>query len=390
MKKILSLAGLSILLLSIFTGCKEPVFYNIMNDVPPEQATVSGNINSIVRYTSGTDEYLVTNDSKGLIYKKTSDDGHGKWNVYQNLPFELVKYDYFGSGWVGEKIIKVVADSSNIYLVTVSFVNDNDVGTNAPYKFNIWARNATLTETSGSWTKVANTDDKLSFYKDKDGIYHTVFNVFCTNDLSKSNRKAYFRSGEENKVFELNGSSFTTKSVTPVDSTGLIDSAVYFNGTYRFFNSIASVSTSKAMYWSEGSVLRWSKNGTTKEETVCDANTEISCLAATNDSILIGRGNFSSSSSYSSGGITKTSLDPDDGTPGTSLTEFSTNATSQLSSAYLIHTVLCADPSKNELDASLYASISFKGSGASTSVSYENIGLWSYYPYPIRGNWNRE
>lgn len=389
MKKILSLAGLSILLLSIFTGCKEPVFYNIMTDVPPEQATVSGNINSIVRYTSGGDEYLVTNDSKGLIYKKTSDDGHGKWNVYQNLPFELVKYDYFGSGWVGEKIIKVVADSSNIYLVTVSFVNDNDVGTNAPYKFNIWAGNVTLTETSGSWTKVANTDDKLSFYKDKDGIYHTVFNVFCTNDLSKSNRKAYFRSGEENKVFELNGSSFTTKSVTPVDSTGLIDSAVYFNGTYRFFNSIASVSTSKAMYWSEGSVLCWSKNGTTKEATVCDANTEISCLAATNDSILIGRGNFSSSSSYSSGGITKTSL-ASDGTPGTSLTEFSTNATSQLSSAYLIHTVLCADPSKDELDASLYASISFKGSGASTSVSYENIGLWSYYPYPIRGNWNRE
>lgn len=390
MKKILSLAGLSILLLSIFTGCKEPVFYNIMTDVPPEQATVSGNINSIVRYYSGTDEYLVTNDSKGLIYKKTSDNGHGKWNVYQNLPFELVKYDYFGSGWVGEKIIKVVADSSYIYLVTVSFVNDNDVGTNAPYKFNIWARNATLTETSGSWAKVANTDDKLTFYKDKDGIYHTVFNVFCTNDLSNSYRKAYFRSGEENKVFELNGSSFTTKSVTPVDSTGLIDSAVYFNGTYRFFNSIASVSTSKAMYWSEGSVLCWSKNGTTKEETVCDANTEISCLAATNDSILIGRGNFSSSSSYSSGGITKTSLDPEHGTPGTSLTEFSTNATSQLSSAYLIHTVLCADPSKNELDASLYASISFKGSGASTSVSYENIGLWSYYPYPIRGNWNRE
>ena len=51
-------------------------------------------------------------------------------------------------------------------------------------------------------------------------------------------------------------------------------------------------------------------------------------------------------------------------------------------------TLLCADPDINEADASLYASVSFRGSGASTSANPKNIGLWSYYPG--RGNWNRE
>ena len=45
-------------------------------------------------------------------------------------------------------------------------------------------------------------------------------------------------------------------------------------------------------------------------------------------------------------------------------------------------------PSKTEEEASLYATITFRGTGTSSSASFNNVGLWSYYS--SRGNWNRE
>jgi hypothetical protein len=50
--------------------------------------------------------------------------------------------------------------------------------------------------------------------------------------------------------------------------------------------------------------------------------------------------------------------------------------------------LLCADPSKTEAQSSLYATITYRGAGTSSSATPANIGLWSYYP--LRGNWNRE
>lgn len=388
MKKLLKLAGLSILFVTLFSACKEPVFYNIMQDVPPEEATVSGAINSIVRYNSNSVEYLVTSSSDGIIYKKADEEGHGKWKKI-SIPFELAHYNYYGTEWLGEKIIKVAADSQYLYIVTCRFVNDDNTGNNAPYEFIIHSVSADLENNSGTWN-VVDTKNQLTYYKDDEGLYHTQFNVFCTNDLENVNRKAYFRGNEANTVYEISGTSSTKKAVTPLDNnSGLIDSAVYFNG-YKFFDSMASIATNKSVLWSEGATLRCSTDGTNKvEDYALDAGTEISCLAVTNNAVLIGRGNYKASGTTSStGGLVKTTFDPTTGKPGTKLTEFTTNAVSQLSSAYLINCILCADPSRDELDASVYAAMIFRGSGSSTSVSYDSIGLWSYYP--TRGNWNRE
>ena len=162
------------------------------------------------------------------------------------------------------------------------------------------------------------------------------------------------------------------------------------NSSAIFFESTASVKNGEYIYWGEGSKLYYSNDTSNpkaeeNKKLALDAGTDISCLAVTSDSILIGRGDFSNSL-ISKGGIAKTSLT--NGVPGNSLESFSTNATSQLASVYQIYTLLVADPTKTELNASIYASMGFKGSGSSTSVSYDNIGLWSYYK--SRGNWNRE
>lgn len=353
MKKILKTLALSLLFIPFIAGCKAPVFYEIMRDVAPEEATVNGVITSITRYTSGSDKKLVTFSSDGLIWKDAEGTAHDQWSCFPN------------SNQLSGKIIKTAADSSHLYVVTITFHEDVEDGLNLPDAATLWCYN------NGSWDKVENTP-KLN---------PGNFNIFCTNDVENNNRSAYLRIGD--KVYELNGTNFPASEKTKGNYNSAVSSDI-------FFESTASVKNGNYIYWGEGSKLYYSKNTSNpkaeeNKKLALDAGTDISCLAVTSDSILIGRGDFSNSL-ISKGGIAKTSLK--DGVPGNSLESFSTNATSQLASVYQIYTLLVANPNETELEASIYASMGFKGSGSSTSVSYDNIGLWSYYP--ARGNWNRE
>lgn len=356
MKKILKTLALSLLFIPFIAGCKAPVFYEIMRDVAPEEATVNGVITSITRYTSGTEEKLVTFSSDGLIWKDANGTAHGQWSCFPD------------SNQLSGKIIKTAADDSNLYVVTITFHEDVENGLNLPDPATLWCYN------NGSWSEVSTPE-----------LLPGNFNIFCTNDVDNSKRSAYLRIGD--KVYQLNGNDFPeTENVT---TTGNYNSAVSGgNSSAIFFESTASVKNENYIYWGEGSKLYYSNNTSKPKENkelALDAGTDISCLAVTSDSILIGRGDFSNSL-ISKGGIAKTSLT--NGVPGNSLESFSTNATSQLASVYQIYTLLVANPEQTELEASIYASMGFKGSGSSTSVSYDNIGLWSYYP--ARGNWNRE
>lgn len=355
MKKILKTLALSLLFIPFIAGCKAPVFYEIMRDVAPEEATVNGVITSITRYNSDT-EKLVTFSSDGLIWKDANGTAHGQWSCFPN------------SNQLSGKIIKTAADESNLYVVTITFHEDVEKGLNLPDAATLWYYN-------GSWDEVSTPE-----------LLPGNFNIFCTNDVDINNRSAYLRIGD--KVYELNGKTINETPQTEGNYNSVVSGG---NSSAIFFESTASVKNGKCIYWGEGSKLYYSSDTSNpkaeeKKTLALDAGTDISCLAVTSDSILIGRGDFSNSL-ISKGGIAKTSLDSD-GKPGNSLESFSTNATSQLASVYQIYTLLVADPTKTELEASIYASMGFKGSGSSTSVSYDNIGLWSYYP--ARGNWNRE
>lgn len=366
MKKILKTLALSLLFIPFIAGCKAPVFYEIMRDVAPEEATVNGVITSITRYTSGTEEKLVTFSSDGLIWKDANGTAHGQWSCFPD------------SNQLSGKIIKTAADSSNLYVVTITFHEDVEKGLNLPDAATLWCY------INGSWTTVSTQE-----------LLPGNFNIFCTNDVENSNRSAYLRIGD--KVYKLSdilSDKLSGNDFPETVTTGNYNSAVSVgNSSDIFFESTASVKNGNYIYWGEGSKLYYSyySNDTSNpkaeenKKLALDAGTDISCLAATKDALLIGRGDFSNSL-ISKGGIAKTSLK--DGVPGNSLESFSTNATSQLASVYQIYTLLVANPDQPELNASIYASMGFKGSGSSTSVSYDNIGLWSYYP--ARGNWNRE
>ena len=270
-----------------------------------------------------------------------------------------------------------------------------------------------------------------------------MINIFCTNSINKEHRSAYLRTGyialsnteepaksnerdSKTKLYKLAG---TTKlsSANLIEAKSFdterkadIDNVVYFDGDYLFFDTSA-VATNEAkdieptvIYYAGTKlksdtnlpeihseynhthestdalyyVVKNSSGELTKTQFIEKLGVPATCFAVTKDALLIGRGDSLSSSSYSSGGIVKTDLN--DGIPANTLSSFTTNASIQLSNPYLIHTLLAVDPLKTELDNIIYSSIGFKSSGSAIAVSYNNIGLWAYYPDEGRGNWNKE
>lgn len=404
-------AALSVFISLSFTGCYDAVFYEIHKDVAPETATVSGIINSITRYTVDGTEFLVLAADGGIRYKLKDNSTHDSWKTYEELPFKFHSYDYYNSVHNGQQILKVVADSTNLYLVTVSYADESDMGTVVADRIYVWTKKMSLDadgeswSTTGDWTCIIDDENHTYFPFYYYGDYkYSAFAVFQSNSPLKENRCVFIRTGNANasnssyrdvSYWNLSNGNITTVDITPSDSTDLnnISSVVIFNDKPVFFNSIAATTnetyTTKAtrMYYGDGEELYYNDaEGSTKFVKALDAGNDISSLAVCADALLIGRANYSSTSTTAYGGIVKTSLT--NGTPDTVLTKFETNAEFQLSSSYFIHNLLNATPENTEKESSLYASMTFYGTGTSSNVSYQNIGLWSYYP--ARGNWNRE
>ena len=119
---------------------------------------------------------------------------------------------------------------------------------------------------------------------------------------------------------------------------------------------------------------------------IVEAGSAIASLAITADSVIIGEGSYNASYT-SNGGIQRVEMDSSS-KPKKELAKFKNNAEYQFTSAYIVMSLLCADPAKTEAQASMYATITYRGAGTSSSATPANIGLWSYYS--SRGNWNRE
>ena len=409
MKKTTKLFSIFGLCSIIFTSCFNPVFYEIRQDVAPEKSTTDGIVTCITRYSVGDQEYLVTNANGTITYKSADyvykPNKHGWKGISKDfLPFESHRFNYQKFEHEGQQLIKIVADSEYLYLVSTEFKKDTDEGTSNPSKTHIYSAKITSWDENPEWTditeSIARKDEKdlLPYYLGTDDYYRSAFNVFCTNSISKENRKAYIRSGAvktdfSTEYFELNGTSATSITPTAFDNTEKdINNVTYFNGNYEFFAALAVTTDetndaqAKNIYYSDGKKLIYF-DGTSKQEFLDgENNIPISCLAVTKDALLIGRADYSSSNTAASGGLKKVELN--NGVPGKEFTSFSTNAASQLSPSYFVLTLLTVDPSQTELDSTIYASLAFLGSGTSASVNYDNLGLWSYYKE--RGNWNRE
>ena len=306
-------------------------------------------------------------------------------------------------------------------------------------------------EIDGNYTDYSADDqrDKIFPYTYSDvnkiRIYFSHFNFFSTNSINPDLRRVFVRGNNKKGTsggdcyYELKGlnapSQINLKQVEGFkddiiacedDSTTNvtnIDSVAYLGDTLYFFDSIA-VATNEhyktekdefgnttivyikpsILYFAHSESKRkdseedyhpststlaylYLKDGkATLGETTTSCGERISSLAVTKDSILIGRGDYSVATS-NAGGIVRAKLS-EDGIPATQLSSFDTNASVQLSYSYQILTLLVTEPDKIETENTIYSSITFKGTGSTAGTSFDNIGLWAYYPG--RGNWNCE
>jgi hypothetical protein len=414
MKKI----ALITLIFSIFllSSCQDAIFEAIMEDVIPESATVSGRITSITRYTAAGEEYLFLAADGGLRYKPRLNSEHGAWKVF-DLPFELIHYNAEANAYDGEQILTVLADAEYLYLVNTSYTYDTRYGQNYPYNFKIWAvkdftkNGDELTADNAAWTSYTPSETEQNelfpIAKNSDDYYYSNFNVFQTNAPQQAHRAAYLMSYDStNKpsYYKFNAGS-KPESVT-LNQADIIDpnreaalaanssyesvarSAVWFNGIKFIASRVATTNETydddpTYYYYSNGNSKLWYNASNDENDAVSiDANSSyiISALATTEDSILIGYGSVSDTSA---GGIGRMLLV--NGVPK-GLASFETNAAFQIKSSYKVVSLLNATPDLPELDSNLYASINF----ASASNSFDNIGLWSYYPERGLSGWNRE
>lgn len=420
MKKNIKTITLGLLLAVLtfsFVSCGyEPVFYGIMHDVAPEEATVSGNISAIARCTIGSDEYLVLSSGGSLMYKKLLVSQHGEWtddNIV--LPFTLHHYNYFStstesSGHIGQQILRVIADEANLYLLTASFKQDDEYGVVLPETIFMWAcpLSSLFSGNTSAWKNIAASKPELfpTRLENSESQFLMDFALFYTNSPIKTHRKAYLSvtnsSSEAVSYYCLNGTADPVKDDTIgtganfiklSEENAKVSSAFYIEDTLYFSDSpvavtnetlstnatqacLSGVDEKKELY-----ILNKDDSKATKLLTL---GSPVSCLAYTADSIIIGEGSYSSNYS-SNGGIDRILLDSN-GNPQKTVSDFDNNAKYQFTSAYIVLTLICADPSKKEAEASLYASISYRGSNS--NASFSDVGLWSYYP--ARGNWNRE
>ena len=389
----------------ILTSCFNPVYYEIRKDVKPEESTIFGNILQITRTTVDNKEFLVLYANEGIRYKQKDISEHGTWKTFNNIPCESLVFDNVTQTFNGEQVLNLFSDKDTLYAITAKYKYNTELGTSNADYLKLYATQLHLDESDGftwaennEWKTIIDDTEKKYFPltgADSSSDYQSSsFAVFQTNSPMAAHRKVFIRSGAST-YYELKGTqSPVPVTVTLTDKTNdSANSAVYFNGEILFFNSLASTTNetydteATRFYFGINSELYANKNANSKEIVkFCDAENRISSLATCADSILIGRGRFGNDST-TNGGITKTTLD-ENGNPGTKLVSFDTNASFQLSTAYLINCIVNASPEKKEIESSLYSSVSIKGTGTSTGASFRNLGLWSYYP--SRGNWNRE
>ena len=398
MKKINKITTILFLpLLMIFSSCFDPIFYEVRRDVAPESATVSGNIGQITRFTMNGDEYLFLSADGGLRYKKADNKTHGSWAT-MSVPFSLSSFDFDNTGFNGKQLIGVFANSDTLYLVAAPYKTTGSEGTTNPTTLDIWA--SQTPDVLSSWVHLNAEECSPYLYNSTKEVYYSDFAFFQTNAPQKEHRHAYICTKDATSgsyiYFKLVGTKDPSENPVTISKVedGNIDSRVYsaawFNDEVKYFNS-KTVTTDETknseanyIFYADGYTLKYKTkdNYSSDWEKSCTAGTVISALAVTNDSILIGMGDLTSTSS-DSGGITRVLRD-EDGKPLDTTSDFTTNADFQITSIYKVLTLLNATPDKTEEESALYASITF----SSYSGLHDNIGLWSYYP--ARGNWNRE
>lgn len=351
----LSVAVIAITALFQFSGCQDEIFNEIRDEIKLEDSTVSGHINSIIRFNpnGGDTEYIAIQN--GGVY-------------YRNAAVET-ETDWTKDSRTAGQVTKIAADENYIYALYTGWKEDLDEGE--------WVRNSTSIvckqNIEDSWTKIYTVDS------------NTNVSLFCTNAKQNEHRKAYVRIGSTG-VYELTGTTWLASSMETGDTNASTvptkdsNSCAMLGRDVYFFNGLAAASNETAtaeasmIYYASGSTVYYSSDGSTWNSQ--SAGDVVYSISYTSDYLCLG-----TDAGYQQ-------MPHSRGTPTGSANDNFSNASSTLSSYYEVWAVLAVNPEKTQAGNTIFASLDYSGSSSSTSAVFDNIGLWGYYS--DRAKWNRE
>lgn len=393
MKKFLkkSLSAFSLSALFFFTACNDVIFDTIREEVKLADAQIQGSIHSLVRVKDASDkkEYLFLT-SNPVVWRKDVNEATtmGGTDATDNTTSENGHWQEFSRP--GDNFVWLASNKSGeIYSLSTILEEVTDEGEIVPTGRNLKYYDTSVPENSWQIVTIENGEESNS------GSNLNLANyIFCTNTPQNKNRYAFARL--DGKIYRLEGGKATlieenANYVFPKDSnsqpvySGIRGVATFDGNTFYFTNSPAT--TSNETYENPATMLYYASETTVYYRAAGDAqwfskssgSDAVYSIAVTADKILLG----------TTDGLDNVTLDEDKIPTGNSVSP-SANASSTLTSSYEITKLLVIDPSKTDTETDIYAASNFTGSPSSTTATRKNSSLWSYYPEPGRGKWNRE
>lgn len=377
-----------------FSSCHDDIYGAINNEIKLNSSGLQGDMHSIVHYKN----YILT--CNGEIFYKTnkpsSETGHhnGQWNSTTSPTSEK------GDNDIPATTYFLASDSEYLYALTYIWV-ENDDGENEPKPATIYATNSDPA-TGLVWTKVENiSGGNYSFENAKVIFDNKYFSVADDNSVPIDKREAYARiratSGTAYKLYKLNGSNAPTEisGETFVDEasneTNAI-SACYFNGKNYFSKYYGMSSNANCLYYTKtytrsnnvstnSSLYYITASDATEQSVDLDAGGLLS-IAAAKDYILLG----------TSSGLSRVKINETTGIPYGDTSGMSSNGNSVISE--YVFMVFVLNPNKNEGSSDPasgtdeYAASTIYGSIRSSSDSWDDAGLYAWYP--AKNEWNRD
>ena len=331
--KIFTAALFTAIVWTVFTGCMDPIFKNIKQEVKLENPTKLGEVYSFARI--GEDQIYFAN---GRIYHKEKDhEGHGGW-------IEFSKPE--------GHVLTIASDSDDwLYAVCVYYGKNDSDGEMKVTGIKLFACDTTASPTV--WQEL--TDVTLSAGK--------TCALMGTNSVTKTRREAFINTGA--KGYKLSGGTAEEYA----EAAGK-KSCASLNGTPKFHTGDAACSNNDdtVVYYSNGSTV--SMEGEKTGDLTTNIRSTIHGIAVLNDSVFV----------TSAAGAALVDINTG------KEKEFS-NLQATLSTLYEGRACIVCDPDKDHEQSIIYAGITVKGTG-SNSALFTHEGLWSYYP--SRGKWNIE
>ncbi|WP_308692567.1 hypothetical protein [uncultured Treponema sp.] len=376
-----------------FSSCHDDIYGAINNEIELNSSGLQGDMNSIVHYKN----YILT--CNGDIFYKTNEPSttkgkyNGQWEKTTSPTSEK------GDNGIPATTYFLASDSEYLYALTYIWV-ENDDGENEPKTATIYATNSD--PASGlAWTKVENiSGGNYSFENAKVIFDNKYFSVVDDNSVSIANREAYARirasSQDTYKLYKLYGSNAPEEVSNPTfvgesDSTNAI-SACYFNSSTYFSKYYGMTSNANCLYYTKtytrsnnvstnSSLYYITASDSTEKSVDLDAGGLLS-IAAAKDYILLG----------TSSGLARVKIDETTGIPNGDTSSMQSNGNSVISE--YVFMVFVLNPNKKEGSYSTeegtdeYAASTIYGSIRSSSDSWDDTGLYAWYP--AKDNWNRD